>query len=169
MADLILTISFGVYPEIFPWGAEVLRKYLEVNDPDVDVRIWDLHDDEQVLGLFAQYRDCISNTIQFLSRAKRYIGQRYPVITKEESEHWPRRAYYLAVMLQFGKDIFSILENENIPIDANFRKKFEKQFLADLQEYKTEKEQEVRTEIKELENIKKTKIESMKKEEDNLV
>jgi hypothetical protein len=68
MADLIITIPFGLQPALFPWGAEVIRKYLEVKNPDVDVSIWDLHDDDQILRLFEEYRDCISKTIDFLSK-----------------------------------------------------------------------------------------------------
>jgi hypothetical protein len=128
MPDLILTIPFGLRPELFPWGAEVLRKYLEANNPDVDINIWDLHDDEQILQLFEQYRDCISKTINFLVKAKRSIGQRYPVIVKEGVGlgQWSRRAYYIAVMLQFGKELFPILEDEKIPVDAKVSKKYEK-------------------------------------------
>jgi len=125
MPDLILLIPFGLQPTLFPWGAEVLRKYLEVNSPDLDVSICDLHDDEQTLMIFEEYRDCISKTIGLLSKAKLYIGHRDPLIN-DRSRRWARRAYYIAVMLQFGKDIFSILEDEKIPIDANFRKKYEK-------------------------------------------
>jgi len=125
MADLILTIPFGLQPELFPWGAEVIRKYIEINNPDVDVFIWDLHDDEKILQLFEEYRDCISKTIDFLSKAKRYIGHRDPLLN-DGSRSWARRAYYIAIMLKFGKDVFSILGGEKIPVDATMRKKYEK-------------------------------------------
>jgi hypothetical protein len=125
MADLILTIPFGLQPEIFPWGAEVLRKYLEVNNPDLDVSIWDLHEDEQILRLFEEYRDCISKTIDFLSRAGRYIGPRSPSI-KDRSRRWAFRAYGIAVMLQFGKALFSFQGGEKIPVEGNVRKRDEK-------------------------------------------
>jgi hypothetical protein len=125
MADLILIIPFGLQPELFPWGAEVLRKYLEVNNPDVDVSIWDLHDEEQILRLFEEYRDFISKTIGFLSRARRYIGHRDPLIN-DRSRRWSRRAYYIAVMLQFGKALFSIQGDEKILVEENMRKKDEK-------------------------------------------
>ena len=97
-------------------------------NPDVDVFIWDLHDDEKILQLFEEYRDCISKMVNFLAKAKRSIGQRYPVIIKEGLGlgQWTRRAYYIAVMLQFGNKLFHILENEKIPVDATMRKKYEK-------------------------------------------
>ncbi len=125
MADCILTIPFGLQPELFPWGAEVLRKYLEVNNPDLDVSIWDLHEDEQILRLFEEYRDCISRTIDFLSRSERYIGPRNPWI-KDRARRWSRRAYGIAVMLQFGKALFSLQGGEKIPVEGNVKKRDEK-------------------------------------------
>jgi hypothetical protein len=132
MADLILTIPFGLQPQLFPWGAEVMRKYLEVNTPDVDVSIWDLHDDEQIQRLFEEYQDCISKMVDVLSKARSYIGHR-DILIIDKSKHWARRAYYIAVMLQFGKELFPILGGEKIPVDANIRKKYEKQ-LGELKQ-----------------------------------
>lgn len=123
MADLVLTIPFGLAPEIFPWGAEVLRKYLNHNKPEVDVCIWDLRNEEQISELLAKHQDCISQTINLLFKVRRNLGQ------LDTTGHSPLRirAYYTAVILKFGSDLFSILRREKIPFDVNMRKKYEEQ------------------------------------------
>ena len=116
MADLVLTIPFGLQPELFPWGAEVIRKYLEADNPNVDVNIWDLHDDEQILAFFEEYRDCISEIIDILAEARLNIGQR-DILSIDKSKHWARRSYYAAAMLKFGKDLFHTLASQGITVD----------------------------------------------------
>ena len=118
MSNLVLTIPFGLQPELFPWGAEVIRKYLEANNPNVDVSILDLHDDDQILALFEEYRDCISKMIAFLSEARFNIGQR-DILTIDKSKNWARRAYYIAVMLKFGGDLFHTLAGQGITVDES--------------------------------------------------
>ena len=124
MADLVLTIPFGLQPELFPWGAEVIRKYLAADNPNVDVSIWDLHDDEQILALFEEYRDCISKMIDILTEARLSIGQR-DILIIDKSKHWARRSYYIAVMLKFGNDLFHTLAGQGITVDEADKEKYQ--------------------------------------------
>jgi hypothetical protein len=42
-------------------------------------------------------------------------------------DDYPARAYFIAVMLKFGSDLFSILRSEKIPFNINVRKELEEQ------------------------------------------
>ncbi|MFC1511808.1 hypothetical protein ACFL5H_01270 [Candidatus Latescibacterota bacterium] len=126
MADLVLTVPINFAPSHFPWCAVVLREYLKYNKPEVDAHIWDLRDEEQVLSLFEEYRDCISQMKELLHQADRYLGHMGSIISGAPD-------HYLPVMLKFGSSLFSLLQSEKISFDENVRKRNEKQ-LGELKQ-----------------------------------
>ncbi|MFC1485510.1 hypothetical protein ACFL55_00605 [Candidatus Latescibacterota bacterium] len=126
MADLVLTVPINFAPSHFPWCAVVLREYLKYNKPEVDAHIGDLRDEEQVLSLFEEYRDCISQMKELLHQTDRYLGHMGSIISGAPD-------HYLPVMLKFGSSLFSLLQSEKIPFDENVRKRNEKQ-LGELKQ-----------------------------------
>lgn len=118
MADLILTVPTNLAPPLFPWCAKVLREYLKYDRPEVDARILDLRNDEQVVLLFEEYQNCISEMIDLLQHADRYL------------DHWGSvrsgsRQHYIPVMLKFGSNLFFNLQCEQIPFNEKVRKRNE--------------------------------------------
>ena len=110
MADLVLTVPFHLAPTHFPWCAIVLREYLKKNNPEVDTHIWDLREENQIQSLFEEYQDCISEMTGFLQTTDHYLGHLGSVISGSHT-------HYIPVMLKFGNNLFSILQNEKIPFD----------------------------------------------------
>ena len=134
MADLVLTVPTLLSPEIFPWCAVVLRDYLNHNKSEAEVHIWDLRDEEQILVLFEEYRDCISKIVNLLHKAERYLGHK---ISAEATYASNLRGHYVAEMLKFGSDLFSILQSEKIPFDVNLRSRYEEQLNELKQNFET--------------------------------
>jgi hypothetical protein len=135
MADLILTVPIYLAPPIFPWCVGVLREYLKYNKPEIDAHIWDLREEEQVLLLFEEYRDCISQMIDFLYLADHYLGHVGSIKSLEGA--LDSRAHYIPVMLKFGSSLFSILHREKIPFDEKVRKRNEKQLRELKQKFES--------------------------------
>ena len=134
MADLVLTVPTLLSPEIFPWCAVVLRDYLNHNKSEAEVHIWDLRDEEQILVLFEEYRDCISKIVNLLHKAEGYLGHK---ISAEATYASNLRGHYVAEMLKFGSDLFSVLQSEKIPFDVNLRSRYEEQLNELKQNFET--------------------------------
>ena len=63
LLDLTLIVPPGVDQEIFPWGVLCLEEHLSKTGSPVNVRVWDLQRDEQIVALHQRHRGLLERLL----------------------------------------------------------------------------------------------------------